>query len=106
MAFSGDRLARALLMQSDVDHHDGVLLHDADQHDDADDRDDIQVEAEELQRQQRAETGGGQAGEDCHRVDEALIQHSENHIDHENRGQQQDALALERILEDLRRALE
>ena len=33
----------ALRLQRKVDHHDGVLLHDADQQHDADDGDDVQI---------------------------------------------------------------
>ncbi len=45
-----DRFARrlaflALRLQREVDHHDGVLLHDADQQDDADQRDDAEIAA-------------------------------------------------------------
>ena len=29
--------------EREVDHHDGVLLHDADQQDDADERDDVEI---------------------------------------------------------------
>ena len=61
-----DRLARrltliALGIEREVDHHDRVLLHDADQKDDADDRDDRQILAGEHQRQQRTNAGGRQA---------------------------------------------
>src|SRR5690606_14928239 len=54
-----DRIRRAhalmtLGLQGEVDHHDGVLLDDADQQDDADDGDQAQVIAGQQQRQQRA----------------------------------------------------
>ncbi len=45
----GRRLASRLRLQGEVDHHDGVLLHDADQHDDPDEGVDVQVVAEEQQ---------------------------------------------------------
>ena len=35
----------ALRLQREVDHHDGVLLHDADQQDDSDQRDDVEIVA-------------------------------------------------------------
>mgnify|MGYP003347012436 CR=1 FL=1 len=60
----------ALLLQREVDHHDRVLLHDADQHHDADGGDDGQLHAEELQRDQRAHRGGRQAGQDGQRVED------------------------------------
>ncbi len=61
--------------QREVDHHDGVLLHDADQQNDADDGDHVQLAARQPQRQQRPDPGGGQGGEDRDRMDKAFIQH-------------------------------
>ena len=43
MASSGGLCLLALGLQREVDHHDGVLLHNSDQKNDADQRDDIQV---------------------------------------------------------------
>ena len=37
----------ALRFESEIDHHDSVLFHDADEQDDADDGDDAQIEAVE-----------------------------------------------------------
>ena len=50
-----DRLARrhafvALRLEREVDHHDRVLLHDADQQHDADDADDVEAGAGDLER--------------------------------------------------------
>ena len=47
----------ALRLQGEVDHHDGVLLDDADEQDDADQGDHAEVVAEQHQRQQRADAG-------------------------------------------------
>ena len=63
-----DRLVRGLALrplrlQREVDHHDGVLLHDADQQNDADHRDDGELGLEEQQRQQRAHAGRRQRRE-------------------------------------------
>src|ERR1017187_2958742 len=44
----------ALRVQREVDHHDGVLLHDPDQHQDADGRDDREVLPEYPQREERS----------------------------------------------------
>ena len=93
-------------LQREVHHHDRVLLDDADQHDDADHGDDRQIHVEHHQHQQRADTGGGQAGNDRDRMNEALIEHAEHDISGEHRRQDQHALPFERILEHLRRALE
>ena len=41
IASSGDLPSLALGLEREVDHHDRVLLHDADQQDDADERDDV-----------------------------------------------------------------
>jgi hypothetical protein len=47
----------ALGVQGEVDHHDGVLLDDADQQDDADDADHAQLMAGHQQGQQGADAG-------------------------------------------------
>ena len=102
--------SRALLsvvplgLDGEVDHHDRVLLHDADQHDDADEGVDAEVQLEDHQREQRAEPGEGQARENGERVDEALVQNAEHQVDHQDGEDQQDQQALLRLLERLRRA--
>ncbi len=45
MASQGDLPSLALGLEGEVDHHDGVLLHDADEQDDADEGDDGQLGA-------------------------------------------------------------
>src|SRR5439155_1180551 len=62
-----DRLGRALPMRAlglngEIDLHDRVLLHDAHEHDQADERIHIQFVPEEPERQQRAESRRRQAG--------------------------------------------
>ena len=99
-------LAFALLFEREVDHHDRVLLDDADQHDQADAAVEIELLAEHDQRQQRAEHRGRQARKNRQRMDEALVEDAEHEIDHEDREQQQHAHALHGILERLRGALE
>jgi adenylate kinase family enzyme len=59
-----DRFARALALialrvECEVDHHDRVLLDDADQQDDADDAHHAQVGARDQQREQRADPAEG-----------------------------------------------
>ncbi len=51
-----------LRVDGEINHHDGVFLHDADQHDEADEAVDIQINPENHQGQQRAEARRGQAG--------------------------------------------
>ena len=43
MASAGAVAVVALRVEREVDHHDRVLLHDADQHDDADEAIDVQL---------------------------------------------------------------
>jgi hypothetical protein len=105
-ASSGSRSVLALEPQGDVDDHDAVLLDDADQQDDRDDADHVEVLAHGLQRQQRAHARRGQGREDGQRVDEALIEHAQDDVDGDQRGGDQDRLAGQRLLEGLRRALE
>ena len=59
-----------------------------------------------MQRQQRAEPGERQRREDRERVDEALVEDAEHHVDDEDREHEQQPEPLHRGLERLRRALE
>ena len=45
----------ALLGDGEIHHHDAVLLHEPDEHDDADERIQAQLHLEDEKRQQRAE---------------------------------------------------
>ena len=81
--------AVALFFERHVDHHDGIFLDDAHQHDDAHERVEIQIEMEDHQREQRSKTCGRQTGKNRDRVDEALIQNSQHQIDDQDRHQQQ-----------------
>jgi hypothetical protein len=85
----GAQMLLALGLQREVDHHDAVLLDDADQQDDADQRDHRQVEVEDHQHQQRADAGRRQRREDGQRVDVALVEHAEDDVDHHQRRQDQ-----------------
>ena len=96
----------ALRLDREVDHHDCVLLHDADQHDDAHEGIHVQFDPESHQRHQRTQAGGGQARQDRERMDEAFVEDAEHEVDHEHREQQQDAHTLQGALEGLRRAAE
>ena len=55
---------------------------------------------------QRADAGRRQAGQDGQRVDEALVEHAEDDVDHQHGGEEQHALVGDRLLEDLGAALE
>ena len=106
-----DRFARrqsllALRVEREVDHHDRVLLDDADQEHDANDADDVEPGAGRIERQQRADAGGGKRGQDRDRVDEALVEHPKHDIHGRNRRREQEHLVRQRRLEGLRCALE
>ena len=77
----------ALGLEREVDHHDRVLLDDAEQQHDADERDDAEVDVQHEQRDQRAQRRRRQRGEDRDRVDEALVQDAEHDVDGEQRGE-------------------
>ena len=91
-----DRLARrlafvALGVEREVDHHDRVLLHDADQQDDADDGDDAEIVAERHQRKQRADAGRRQGRQDRDRMDVALVEHAQHDVHRDDGGEDQPA---------------
>ena len=93
-------------LQREVDHHDGVLLDDADQHDHADKGVERQRQADQIQRQQRAHRRRRQARQDGQRVDEAFIQNAQDDVDHDDRHEQQHAHIRGGLLEGRGRALE
>ena len=101
MACSAASPCGALPLQGEVDHHDGVLLDDADQHDDADEGIEAQVHPEHQQGEQGPQPRRGQPGQDGQGVDEALVEDAEHQIDHQHGHQEQEPLALERRLEGL-----
>ncbi len=76
-------------LQCEVDHHDRVLLHQPDQQHDTDHRDQVQAATTQQQRQQRADGRRGQGGQNGDRMDEALIQHTQDQIHHHHGGQYQ-----------------
>ena len=99
IASSGGLPSLALGLEREVDHHDGVLLHDADEQDDADQRDDAEVRARDEQREQRADAGRRQRGDDGDGVDVALVEHAEHDVDGDQRGEDEQRLVGERGLE-------
>ena len=106
MASSGRLAAVALGFQREVDHHDGVLLHDADEQNDADQRDDVEIFLADEKRQNGAHAGGGQRRQNRDRVDVALVQHAQHDVDHHQRRQDQPDFIRQRVLEGSGRALE
>src|SRR5215471_73341 len=90
-----DRLLRretllALGMKGEVDHHDPVLLDDADQQEDADDGDHAQIEAKRHQQQDRPDSRGWQGRQNGDRVDGAFVENAQDEInDNQSRGDQE-----------------
>ncbi len=106
-----DRLVRrhallALRFQGEVDHHDAVLLDDADEQDDADQRDHAQVVTARHEDEQRADAGRGQGRQNRQRVDVAFVEQPQHDVDRDQRRRDQVRLRRQRIAEGLGRALE
>src|SRR2546421_456641 len=92
--------------EREVDHHDPVLLHDADQEDDADERDDVELRPADDQGEDRSHAGGGQRREDRQRMDVALVQDPEHDVDDHQRGEDEERLVRQRGVERLGGPLE
>ena len=90
-----------LRLHGEVHHHDAVLLHQPDEHDDADEGVDGKLGVENDQRQQRAEPRERQRGEDGDRVIEALVQDAQHDVNDQHGQHQQPAHALQGGLEGL-----
>ena len=88
-----------------VDHHDGVFLHDTDQQDDSDESDYAEIDFCNQQGQKRANAGGGQRRENRDWMNITLIEHAQNDIHRQQRGEDQDRLVRQRRLESRRGAL-
>ena len=93
----------AFALDGEVDHHDGVFLHDADQHDDADKAVEIEAKSKICKVKQRAKSGGRQTGKNRKRMDEALIQDAQDDVDHQNGHEQQNPKPDREDLKGLRR---
>src|SRR5258708_11576341 len=88
-----------------INHENGVFLNDADQEDDADERDDVQIGLDELDREERADASGRNRGEDGDGMNEALVEDAENDVNGGESSKNQHRLMGERILKSLRGAL-
>ncbi len=99
IASAGDSPRCALRLQREIDQHDAVLLDDAHQQDDRDHTHDVERLAGDQQREQRAEPGRGQGGEDGQRMQQALVQHAEHDVDRDQRGRDQHRLRCRRLLQ-------
>jgi hypothetical protein len=93
-------------LEGKVDHHNRVLFDDADQEDDADQRDYVEIVPCDQQGQDGTHTRRRERGEDRDGVDVAFVQDAEDDVDGDQRGEDQHGLIRQRILERLRRSLE
>ena len=97
---------RTFRIEREVDHHDGVLLDDADQQNHPDQGDDAEFGVEHEQSQHRANSRRGQGGQNGDRVNVAFVQNAQHDIHGDQGGGDQQRLAVQRLLESLCRALE
>src|SRR5690606_20004497 len=93
-------------LQGEVDHHDRVLLDDADQQNDADDGDQSQVVTGQQQGEQGADRRRRQRREDGDRVDIALVEYAEHDVHGHHGGENQQQRARQRSAKRLGGALE
>src|ERR1700730_9858369 len=103
--FDAGLAALALGLYGEVDHEDGVFLHQADQQNDADERDDAEVRVDQPNGEQRADTRGRKSGKNGDGMDIALVQDSQDDIDGSKSGEDQQRLGRKGVLEGLRSAL-
>ncbi len=94
----------AFCLQSEIDHHDGVLFYDSDQQHNANDGDDVQILLKEHQCEHRAYARRRQRGDDRQGMDQAFIQNAENDVDRQQRRQNQQGLGAQRLLVGQQRA--
>ncbi len=99
-------LVAALGVEREVDHHDRVLLDDADEKNDADERDDREVVAAEDEREEGPDARGRERREDRDGVDRALVQDAEEDVDRHERRENEERRVRERRAERPRGPLE
>ncbi len=103
-------LRRALLvafqMDRDIDHHDGVLLHDADEQDDADQRDHRERHAEQQQGQGGADPGRRQRRQDGQGVNGVFVENAQDNVDGDEGREDQQRYRRQRLGKNLGRTLE
>ena len=71
----------ALRLQGKIDHHDAVLLHNADEQDQANQRNHAEINPADHERQQGAHTRRRQRGQDGDGMNVAFIQDAQNDVD-------------------------
>ena len=86
----------ALRIQREINHHDRVLLHDADQQDDPD-QGIIEKSMRQIISASNAPTPAeGRRGENRDRMDVAFVEHAQDDVDDDDGRQDQERLALQR----------
>src|ERR1700682_4221269 len=92
-------------LDGEIDHEDGVFLDDADQEDDANERDDVEIGLDELNGEERADARGRNRGENGDGMNVTFVEDSENDVNGSESGENQDGLIGKRILKGLGGAL-
>src|SRR5664280_1914669 len=102
----GGLLVLPLGVEGEVDHHDRILLDDADEKNDADERDDREVLPAENEREESPDARGRKRRKDRDGVDRALVQDAEKDVDRHERGENEERRVRERRTERPRGSLE
>ena len=87
MASVGDLPFLALRLEREVDHHDGVLLHDADQQDDPDQSHHAEFGMKDHQGQNRSDACGRERRQNRERMNVALVEHAQDDVHGHHRRQ-------------------
>ena len=88
----------ALGVEREVDHHDCVLFHDANQQDDSDQRDHSELTPTEQQRENRTDASGRQRRENRDRMNVALVEDAQHDVNSDDRCKKEPHLVLQRRL--------
>src|SRR4029079_7957930 len=102
--FFGTESFVSLSVEREIDHHDRVLFHDADEQDNSDDRDEIQLIASYQHGQESPEASGWYCRKDREWVDQALVKHSQDDVNSQERREKQPRHRRPRGLSNLRSA--
>ncbi len=95
----------ALDLNGKINHQNGVLLDEADEENDADKRDDVQIRLDELNREERADASRRNGGKNGDGMNKTFVKDAENDVNSGESGDDQNQLVGERILVSLSGAL-
>src|ERR1019366_3635681 len=104
--FFGSLAFFPLRFEGEIDHHNGVFLHDTYQKNDADQCNDVEVLVEQNESSDGTDAGGGQRGKNRHGVDVAFVQDAQDDVNRNDRGENQHGFVRQRIFKSTRGALE